>query len=139
MASESDSLLFALRGNETPTMAPINGLVGKIHMGVIYGVTVIVALIFLAVYIQLTLVICYGYKLVSYQTVFLFNILLWASFRLTFNSFYFYYCCELIYKASATSKWFLISFPEILLFLSLALLVHYFMEVMIFSRTANKF
>ncbi len=115
--------------DDMPTISPSASIIGKLHTWVIIGVTVVVAAVFVAVYIQLSVVLCYGYKLISYQTVFLFNILLWASFRLTFNSFYFYYCCELIAKISPTSKWFLFSFPEILLFLSLALLVHYFMEV----------
>lgn len=132
-ADDGSFLILHTFGNHSndsmPTISPPKDVIGELHKWVIVGVTVIVALIFLAVYIQLSLVLCYGYKLVSYQTIFLFNILLWSSFRLTLNSFYFYYCCELLSKISPTSKWFLISFPEILLFLSLALLVHYFMEV----------
>ena len=130
MADDGLDLLhyLAKNGSDMPTIAPSN-VIDKLHTWVIIGVTVVVAAVFLAVYFQLSLVLCYGYKLVSYQTIFLFNILLWASFRLTFNSFYFYHCCELISEVSPTSKWFLICFPEILLFLSLAMLVHYFMEV----------
>ena len=129
----SDPLLLYELGNRStndmPTISPSHEMIARLHTWVIVGVTIVMAIVFVAVYIQLSVVLCYGYKLISYQTIFLFNILLWASFRLTFNSFYFYYCCGLISNISPTSKWFLISFPEILLFLSLALLVHYFMEV----------
>ena len=111
------------------SIEPSTDLISQIHIGVIIAVTLVVATIFLAVYVQLMLVICYGYKLVSYQTVFLFNILLWSSLRLTLYSFYYYHCCELANNLPSFPNWLLLSAPSIFLFLSLALLVHYFMEV----------
>lgn len=122
-------VLLANHSTNAPTIIPPD-VIGVIHTWVIIVVTVIVAILFVAVYLQLSLILCYGYKLFSYQTVFLYNILLWASFRLILNSFFFYNCCDLISRVSPTSKWFLVSFPEILLFISLSLLVHFFMEVL---------
>lgn len=120
--------------NDNTTVMPNLGpslLLTQLHIGVIAAVTGVVVIVFIAVYVQLVLVLCYGYKLVSYQTIFLFNILLWASLRLTLYSFYFYHCCELVNNLPVVAEWFLVSAPSILLFLSLALLVHYFMEVII--------
>jgi hypothetical protein len=109
-----------------PTIGP--GIIAQIHVGVIAAVTTLAAVIFIAVYIQLFLVVCFGYKLLSYQTVFLFNIICWASLRLCFYSLYFYHCCELVNNLPVPVQWLLISAPSIFLFISLALLVHYFME-----------
>lgn len=139
MADVRPSLLLAtslsgsnLSPSSTPAPMPdINPsqLVAQLHVGVIAAVTVVVALIFVAVYIQLILVLRYGYKLVSYQTVFLFNILFWSSLRLVLYSFYFYHCCDLVNTLPVPVGWLLLSGPLIFLFNSLALLVHYFMEV----------
>ena len=129
MMSGVDTESVNNHSNETPAIMPDTHIIGQLHIGVIGGVSVLVALIFIAVYIQLVLVLCYGYKLFSYQTVFLFNILLWASLRLTLYSFYYYRCCDLVNNLSVAVEWFLVSAPEILLYLSMALLVHYFMEV----------
>lgn len=125
---------FDAGNNGSTTAMPNLGpslLLSQLHIGVIGAVTGVVAIVFIAVYVQLVLVLCYGYKLFSYQTVFLFNILLWASLRLTLYSFYFYHCCELVNNLPVVVEWILVSAPSILLFLSLALLVHYFMEVII--------
>ena len=122
-------------GNTTaPNLGP-SLLLTHLHIGVIAAVTGVVVIVFIAVYVQLVLVLCYGYKLVSYQTVFLFNILLWATLRLTLYSFYFYHCCELVNNLPVVAEWILVSAPSILLFLSLALLVHYFMEVIIIDHS----
>ena len=125
---------LSLRDNIDPGSSNSSSIVpadilSQIHISVIIAVTVVVVTIFLSVYVQLMLVVCYGYKLVSYQTVFLFNILLWSSLRLTLYSFYYYHCCELANNLSSFPNWLLLSAPSIFLFVSLALLVHYFMEV----------
>ena len=103
-----------------------------VHIGVISSVTIVVALVFIFVYIQLISVLYYGYKLLSYQTIFLFDILIWASLQLTHYSFYFFNCCtekSLINNLPNAVEWLLVSSPSIFLFIALSLLVHYFMEV----------
>lgn len=99
-----------------------------VHLGVTVTVTVLVALLFLAVYVQLMMVLCFGYKLISYQTVLLFDILIWAALRLTLYSFYFR-CCGLIQQLNTGWGWLLVAFPSALQYISLAILVHYFGEV----------
>ena len=112
------------------TVSPANIVSPSIyvHLGVTITVSVLVALLFLAVYIQLMMVLCFGYKLISYQTVLLFDILLWAALRLTLYSFYFR-CCELIQRLDIGWGWLLVAFPSVLQYISLAVLVHYFGEV----------
>lgn len=109
-----------------PGEAPI-----PVHYSVTVVVSVLVGILFLLVYVQLIMVICFGYKLLTYQTVLLFDILLWAALRLTLYSFYFYHCCKLVDKLDHGSffGWFLVSFPSCLQYFSLAVLVHYFGEV----------
>jgi len=104
---------------------------GPVHYSVTIIITVLVGILFLLVYLQLIMVICFGYKLLTYQTVLLFDILLWAALRLTLYSIYFYHCCDLVDTRimGRFSGWLLISFPTSLQFFSLALLVHYFGEV----------
>lgn len=101
-----------------------------VHLAVTVSISVLVGILFLAVYVQLIMVICFRYKLFSYQTVLLFNILLWAALRLSLYSFYFYHCCSLITKLSTGFwGWLLVAFPSVLQYFSLALLVHYFGRV----------
>lgn len=100
-----------------------------LHYSVTIVITVLVGILFFLVYLQLILVICFGYKLLTYQTVLLFDILLWAALRLTLYSFYFYHCCEKAAKLHGRFLgWFLISLPPCLQYFSLALLVRYFGE-----------
>ena len=114
--------------NSSTTESPIVQIVQDIHLGLIATTTVIVVLLFLFVYFQLWAILYFRYKLLSYQTVFLFDILLWASLRLCLYSFYYYNCCELVNNLSSFVQWLMISAPEFLLYLALALVVHYFME-----------
>jgi len=103
-----------------------------VHYAVVITSTVLVALVFLVVYIQLIMVICFGYKLVSYQTILLFDILLWATLRLALYSFYYYNCCDLVRSLEGNFLgWLLMSLPSVLQYGSLAILVHYFGEVRI--------
>ena len=99
-----------------------------VHLGVTVTVSVLVAILFLGVYVQLMMVLCFGYKLISYQTVLLFDILIWAALRLTLYSFYFR-CCDLIQQLNIGWGWLLVAFPLALQYISLAILVHYFGEV----------
>ena len=102
----------------------------SVHISVTVVITLLVGVLFLAVYIQLIMVICFGYKLVSYQTVLLFDILFWAALRLSLYSFYYYHCCELVRDLPICLKWLLVAFPSALQYISLAVLVHYFGQVM---------
>lgn len=117
----------------TPTLPPASNLeptiLASLHLGLVIAASVVVALLFVFVYAQLVAILCLGYKLVSYQTIFLFNILFWASLRLTMYSFYYYHCCELVNSLSPFPNWLLMSSPSVLLYFALALLVHYFGEV----------
>lgn len=111
------------------TPADLVPIIEGLHLGIVIAASVVVGLVFVFVYAQLVAILCLGYKLVSYQTIFLFNILFWASLRLTMYSFYYYHCCELVSKLSPFPNWLLMSFPSVLLYFALALLVHYFGEV----------
>lgn len=132
LANASQLLVAALQEGPSPvTEAPIGPGEApvSIHYSVTIVITVLVGILFLLVYVQLVMVICFGYKLLTYQTVLLFDILLWASLRLTLYSFYFYHCCEQVDKLDKTVLgWFLVSLPPCLQFFSLAVLVHYFSE-----------
>ena len=120
-----------ITGTIPPIVPPANIITPidiGVHLGVTVTVTVLVALLFLAVYVQLMMVLCFGYKLISYQTVLLFDILIWAALRLTLYSFYFR-CCDLIQRLNTGWGWLLVAFPSALQYISLAILVHYFGEV----------
>lgn len=98
-----------------------------VHYSVIITNIVLVGILFLLVYVQLIMIICFGYKLLSYQTVLLFDILLWGALRVTLYSSYFYHCCELVDRLSGQFVgWLLVEFPSALQYFSLAVLVHYF-------------
>ena len=115
----------------TVTEASLYSLVPfSVHYGVTIFSTLLVGILFVVVYVQLIMVICFGYKLISYQTILLFDILLWASLRLTLFSFYYFHCCELANKLNGKfSGWILVALPSALQYFSLAVLVHYFGEV----------
>ena len=110
------------------TVSPV-AVETSVHLAVTITVTLFVGILFVVVYFQLCMVIYYGYRLVSYQTVLLFDILLWAALRLTLYSFYFYHCCGLVDRLSPFFTWFLVAFPSALQFITLALLVYYIGEV----------
>ncbi|XP_040826835.1 integral membrane protein GPR137 isoform X6 [Ochotona curzoniae] len=74
-------------------LVPAAGLVPALPPAVTLGLTAayttLYALLFFSVYAQLWLVLLYGHKRLSYQTVFLALCLLWAALRTTLFSFYF--------------------------------------------------
>ena len=129
LANTSQELLFRLQVTQAP-LSPNVEAPSPVHYSVTIIITTLVSILFLLVYIQLFMVICFGYKLLTYQTVLLFDILLWAALRVTLYSFYFYHCCKLVNTLHGTFLgWLLVSFPSCLQYFSLALLVHYFGEV----------
>ena len=101
-----------------------------VHLVVIITATTLVGVLYLLVYVQLLMVLCFDFRMISYQTVFLFSILLWASLRLILYSCYYYKCCDFVfYKLPVVWSWFLEHFPVTLQYFTLALLVHYFAGV----------
>lgn len=129
LANSSQELLSRLQVTPAP-LSPNVEAPSPVHYSVTIVITTLVGILFVLVYTQLFMVICFGYKLLTYQTVLLFDILLWAALRLTLYSFYFYHCCKLVSQLHGTFLgWLLVSFPSCLQYFSLALLVHYFGEV----------
>ena len=137
IAAEMEVTTISPTANER-TVSPV-AVEPSIHIAVTGTVTFFVGILFAVVYFQLCMVIYYGYRLLSYQTILLFDILLWAALRLTLYSFYFYHCCELVGRLSLFSTWLLVAFPSALQFITLAILVHYFGEVSTkeYSITSN--
>ena len=123
-----------LEDTSTPATIGEATVQAPIHLAVTITVTLFVGILFILVYIQLCMVICCGYRLVSYQSILLFDILLWAVLRLTLYSFYFYHCCELVERLPIFFEWLLVAFPSALQYVSLAILVHYFGEVSLCAR-----
>lgn len=129
--SDLHLVLLAPQVGDAPTPPSVitNAVQAPVHLAVTVTISVLVGILFTAVYVQLIMVICFGYKLISYQTILLFNILFWAFLRLTLYSFYFYHCCERVNSLPPGLKWLLVSFPAALQYVSLAVLIHYFGEV----------
>uniref|UniRef100_A0A8C4WYB4 G protein-coupled receptor 137Ba n=1 Tax=Eptatretus burgeri TaxID=7764 RepID=A0A8C4WYB4_EPTBU len=98
--------------------------------------TFLYSLLFLYVYGQLWLVLCYRYKRFGFQTVFLFLCLTWAALRATLFSFYFKNC-ELANTLEPFTYWFLYCLPVCLQFFTLCLLHLYFSQVVIRARARN--
>lgn len=100
-----------------------------VHLTVLILISLLVSILFIAIYVQLIMVIWFGYKLFTYQTTLLFSILLWAALRLTLYSFYYYHCCESVRMLAGVPGWLVVEFPAVLQYFSLAILVRYFVEV----------
>uniref|UniRef100_A0A3Q2CM05 G protein-coupled receptor 137c n=1 Tax=Cyprinodon variegatus TaxID=28743 RepID=A0A3Q2CM05_CYPVA len=89
--------------------------------------TVLYSFLFVFVYLQLWLILHYGHKRFSYQSVFLFLCLLWAALRTTLFSFYF----KNVVQASQLQPlayWLLYCCPVCLQFFTLCLLNLYFTQ-----------
>lgn len=117
----------ALRnGSFLPTLSP--AVPPYVKLGLTVAYTVFYSLLFLFIYIQLWLVLHYRHKRFSYQTVFLFLCLLWASLRTVLFSFYF----KDFVAANSLSPfafWLLYCFPVCLQFFTLTLMNLYFTQV----------
>lgn len=109
-----------------PTLSPAVPPYVTLGMTVVY--TVFYSLLFIFIYIQLWLVLRYGHKRFSYQTVFLFLCLLWSALRAVLFSFYF----KNFVTANSLSPfpfWLLYCFPVCLQFFTLSLMNLYFVQV----------
>uniref|UniRef100_A0A452IEL7 Uncharacterized protein n=1 Tax=Gopherus agassizii TaxID=38772 RepID=A0A452IEL7_9SAUR len=106
----------------TPAFPP------AVKLGLTALYTALYALLFLSVYAQLWLVLLYRHKKLSYQTVFLFLCLFWATLRTTLFSFYF----KNTLKANQLGPflyWLLYCCPVCLQFFTLTLMNLYFAQV----------
>ncbi len=90
--------------------------------------TVLYSFLFVFVYLQLWLILHYGHKRFSYQSVFLFLCLLWAALRTTLFSFYFKNVVQ-ANQLQPLAYWLLYCCPVCLQFFTLCLLNLYFTQV----------
>nr|XP_003215899.2 PREDICTED: integral membrane protein GPR137B [Anolis carolinensis] len=115
-----------------PTLSPAVPPFVKLGLTLVY--TVFYSVLFLFVYAQLWLVLHYRHKRLSYQTVFLFLCLLWASLRTVLFSFYF----KDFVAANSLGPfafWLLYCFPVCLQFFTLTLLNLYFTQVIFKAKS----
>uniref|UniRef100_A0A667X982 G protein-coupled receptor 137c n=1 Tax=Myripristis murdjan TaxID=586833 RepID=A0A667X982_9TELE len=99
----------------------------ELSLTIIY--TVLYSFLFIFVYLQLWLILHYGHKRFSYQSVFLFLCLLWAALRTTLFSFYFKNVVQ-ANQLQPLAYWLLYCCPVCLQFFTLCLLNLYFTQVM---------
>nr|XP_028579916.1 integral membrane protein GPR137B [Podarcis muralis] len=121
-------------GNDTfpSTLSP--AVPPYVKLGLTIAYTVFYSLLFVFIYIQLWLVLHYRHKRLSYQTVFLFLCLLWASLRTVLFSFYF----RDFVTANSLSPfafWLLYCFPVCLQFFTLTLMNLYFTQVIFKAKS----
>ncbi|XP_007453018.1 PREDICTED: integral membrane protein GPR137B [Lipotes vexillifer] len=115
-----------------PTLTPAVPPYVKLGLTIVY--TVFYSLLFLFIYVQLWLVLRYRHKRLSYQSVFLFLCLFWASLRTVLFSFYF----KDFVAANAFSPfvfWLLYCFPVCLQFFTLTLMNLYFTQVIFKAKS----
>ncbi|XP_073434022.1 integral membrane protein GPR137C [Dendrobates tinctorius] len=109
-----------------------------VQLGLTVLCTALCSLLFLAVYVQLWLLLHYRQKRLSYQSLLLFLGLLWAGFRTVLFSFY------LSSRARASvlqpfPHWLLYCAPICLQFCSLCVLTLYFSQVIFKARCSPEF
>ncbi|XP_053156011.1 integral membrane protein GPR137B isoform X2 [Hemicordylus capensis] len=129
-----EALEWDSMNNDTlpPTLSP--AVPPYVKLGLTIAYTVFYSLLFVFIYIQLWLVLHYRHKRFSYQTVFLFLCLLWASLRTVLFSFYF----KDFITANSLSPfifWLLYCFPVCLQFFTLTLMNLYFTQVIFKAKS----
>nr|XP_048316865.1 integral membrane protein GPR137B isoform X2 [Myodes glareolus] len=115
-----------------PTLSPAVPPYVKLGLTAVY--TAFYALLFVFIYAQLWLVLRYRHKRLSYQSVFLFLCLFWASLRTVLFSFYF----RDFVAANSFSPfvfWLLYCFPVCLQFFTLTLMNLYFTQVIFKAKS----
>ncbi|XP_036398403.1 integral membrane protein GPR137C isoform X1 [Megalops cyprinoides] len=115
----------------------------SVELGLTVVYTILYSLLFVFVYVQLWLILHYGHKRFSYQSVFLFLCLLWSALRTTLFSFYFKNVVQ-ANQLQPLPYWLLYCFPVCLQFFTLCLLNLYFAQVMFkakakYSPELNKY
>nr|XP_036851170.1 integral membrane protein GPR137 isoform X2 [Manis javanica] len=122
-------------------LVPAAGLVPALPPAVTLGLTAayttLYALLFFSVYAQLWLVLLYGHKRLSYQTVFLALCLLWAALRTTLFSFYFRDTPR-ANRLGPLPFWLLYCFPVCLQFFTLTLMNLYFAQVVFKAKVKHR-
>lgn len=137
---EVNSLLFTSQ-KESPSGGAAISPTLELSLTTIY--TVLYSFLFIFVYLQLWLILHYGHKRFSYQSVFLFLCLLWAALRTTLFSFYFQNMVQ-ANQLQPLAYWVLYCCPVCLQFFTLCLLNLYFTQVMFkakakYSPELNKY
>ncbi|XP_077439799.1 integral membrane protein GPR137C [Vanacampus margaritifer] len=105
-----------------------------LELSVTTAYTVLYSLLFGFVYLQLWLILHYGYKRFSFQSAFLFLCLLWAALRTTLFSFYFENGAQAT-QLQPLAYWLLYCCPVCLQFFTLCLLNLYFWQVVFKAKT----
>uniref|UniRef100_A0A494B986 G protein-coupled receptor 137 n=1 Tax=Mus musculus TaxID=10090 RepID=A0A494B986_MOUSE len=111
-----------------PAAGLVPALPPTVTLGLTAAYTALYALLFFSVYAQLWLVLLYGHKRLSYQTVFLALCLLWAALRTTLFSFYFRDTPR-ANRLGPLPFWLLYCCPVCLQFFTLTLMNLYFVQV----------
>ena len=122
-----NSTVFSASRLNPPTLKP-SVPIQQVHLGLSVFFTAAYGLLFLHIYWQLWLILHYGHRRLSYQSIFLFVCLLWAALRTALFSFYFKNCAETNSMAPFFS-WLLFAFPVFLQYFMLNILVLYFVQV----------
>ncbi|KAJ3609853.1 hypothetical protein NHX12_021947 [Muraenolepis orangiensis] len=115
-----------------PTLSP--AVPTYVTLGLTVAYTIFYSLLFVCVYAQLWLVLRYGHKRLSYQTVFLFLCLLWSALRTVLFSFYF----QDFVRANTLGPfpfWLLYCCPVCLQFFTLCLMNLYFAQVVFKAKS----
>ncbi|KAK6478869.1 G protein-coupled receptor 137Ba-like [Huso huso] len=115
----------------------------SVELGLTVVYTTLYSLLFVFVYLQLWLILHYGHRRFSFQSVFLFLCLLWSALRTTLFSFYFKNVSQ-ANQLQPVPFWLLYCFPVCLQFFTLCLLNLYFAQVMFkakakYSPELNKY
>lgn len=112
-----------------PTLMP--SIPYATHLALTATAIAVFGLIFLFVYAQMWMILYYKHKRRSYQTIFLFLCLIWAALRVTLFSFYFSHDTIIVANNELNPffYWLLYSFPVVLQFTTLVLLVSFFSQV----------
>nr|XP_027800186.1 integral membrane protein GPR137 isoform X1 [Marmota flaviventris] len=119
-----------------PAAGLVPALPPTVTLGLTAAYTTLYALLFFSVYAQLWLVLLYGHKRLSYQTVFLALCLLWAALRTTLFSFYFRDTPR-ANRLGPLPFWLLYCCPVCLQFFTLTLMNLYFAQV-VFKAKAKR-
>ncbi|XP_041845993.1 integral membrane protein GPR137 [Melanotaenia boesemani] len=122
---------FPSNSSTLPPPVPLRPAVApSVQLGFTILYTILYAALFLVVYTQLWLLYLYRHKRWSYQSVFLFLCLLWATLRTTLFSFYFHNSVEANHLPVVVF-WLLYCFPVCLQFFTLSLINLYFTQVLL--------
>ena len=105
----------------------------SVELGLTIAFLVLYGFLFGLVLIQLILILYYGHKRFSFQTVFLFLCLIWAGVRTTLFSFYFNDTLQ-VDNLNIFCYWLFFCFPVCLQFITLCLLVLYFTQVIVLDH-----